>query len=86
MTLILFRSHLHGGVRFDDNAMVFYEKYKHILPNYHDNALYVIALVRDVELRRALVDQIFSEYYASINTRGSGDPPRRNNGATDLLI
>lgn len=44
------------GARFEDNTVVFFFKEdKYVLPN-HNRPLHATALVRYVELRRALID------------------------------
>lgn len=45
-----------GGRRFEDNALVFWEKDRQALPSHHNQPLYVIAYVHDTELKSALID------------------------------
>lgn len=45
-----------GETRLEDKRLVFYEKEKQILPNYHNIPLYVTALIHYMELRRALIN------------------------------
>lgn len=42
--------------RFEDNALVFYENNRRDILTQHNKPLYITAEVRDVELRRVLVD------------------------------
>lgn len=42
--------------RFEDNALVFYENNCNDIPTQHNRLLYITAKVRDVKLRRVLLD------------------------------
>lgn len=40
----------HGGRRFEDSTTIFYEKDRKILLSHHNQPVYVIAYIHDVEL------------------------------------
>lgn len=48
--------------RFEDNVMVFYENDQHDVPSHHNRPLYRIVKVRDIELKRVMLD-----YGSSLN-------------------
>lgn len=52
----LAKRRLRGGNRFEDHAMAFYEKDKHVIPIHHNKPSYMTAHACSVELRRAMVD------------------------------
>lgn len=55
-TLVLIENRPHRGKRSEDNAMIFYQRDKQILPSHHNSSFCVIAYARDVDLSRPITD------------------------------
>lgn len=86
-----------GWRKFEDNAMVLYEKYRQILPSDHNMPLYVTSSIHNLDLKRALIDAGFSkmcidwcrllfEQHFFIDTRSGGDHLNQNCWTTDRSV
>lgn len=63
--------------RFENNLLVFYENNRRDVPTQHNRPLYVIANVRDVELKRVLLDAGSSLNIVSLDVLEDIGVPRK---------
>lgn len=64
--------------RFEDNALVFYENNSKDVPTQYNLPLYIIVKVRDIELKRVLLDAGTSLDIISLNVLDDNGIPREN--------
>lgn len=51
-----FQNRPRGGMRFEDNVMVFHQKDRQILPSHLNQPLYYTSYIHDMELKHAFVN------------------------------